>query len=384
MTTLHTAAQQALEALENSIDVRSTPQPLAVPAQSPAEGDALLRMLANRARTFPNYPLGYHIPEVFAALGEEPPKPDVQPKYTAEAVAHWQLERMRHIANEWADMATNGPQYLRNVRDGICTIDEALAGLAKDYEHCRKVNDAPGLYGSADIPAPAPAPESSGAKLALCPFCGRRPVLTVRPDNAEATSYFATVACFCDGYAACAHKDATASEADEAERLVREKWNRRTTASPAVRERVAGGLTPHPIADIICAWANGFRVEFRYRHHNPGIPEEIYLSDERWHLCGKAYSAWSGINEHRIHADDLAAWEAFKRAAAEEDHDAWQCDRCHGDGWHWVEREGVEWRDKVSTKEHCEQCDGLGWLGPDATKAAASKKVHPPVQGSQP
>ena len=83
--------------------------------------------------------------------------------------------------------------------------------------------------------------------------------------------------------------------------------------APAVKaERVAGGLTPHPIADIICAWANGFRVEFRYRHHNPGIPEEIYLSDERWHLCGKAYSAWSGINEHRIHADDLAAWEAFK------------------------------------------------------------------------
>lgn len=73
---------------------------------------------------------------------------------------------------------------------------------------------------------------------------------------------------------------------------------------------------PHPIADIICAWANGFRVEFRYRHHNPGIPEEIYLSDERWHLCGKAYSAWSGINEHRIHADDLAAWEAFKHPDA--------------------------------------------------------------------
>lgn len=158
--------------------------------------------------------------------------------------------------------------------------------------------------------------------------------------------------------------------------------------APAVGERIAGPLAPHPIADIICAWANGFRVEFRYRHHNPGIPEEIYLSDERWHLCGKAYSAWSGINEHRIHADDLAAWEAFKRApatpAAEEDHDAWQCDRCNGDGWHWVEHEGVEWRDKVSTKEHCEQCDGLGWLGPDATKAAAAKKGKPPVQPKEP
>lgn len=86
-------------------------------------------------------------------------------------------------------------------------------------------------------------------------------------------------------------------------------------AAPAVGARIACPLDPHPIADIICAWANGFRVEFRYRHHNPGIPELIYLSDERWHICGRAYSAWSGINEHRIHADDLAAWEAFKRAS---------------------------------------------------------------------
>ncbi len=74
----------------------------------------------------------------------------------------------------------------------------------------------------------APA-EGDAARRGLlpCPFCGRRPVLTVRPDNADATSYFAAVACFCDGYAACAHKDATASEADEAERLAREKWNGR-------------------------------------------------------------------------------------------------------------------------------------------------------------
>ena len=55
-----------------------------------------------------------------------------------------------------------------------------------------------------------------------------------------------------------------------------------------------------------------------------------------------------------------------------DDHDAWQCDRCHGEGWHWVEREGVEWRDIVRTKEHCEECDGLGWLGPDAAQAKAS------------
>lgn len=39
----------------------------------------LLRMLATRARSFPRYPLGYHIPEVFAALGEEPPEPQQAP-----------------------------------------------------------------------------------------------------------------------------------------------------------------------------------------------------------------------------------------------------------------------------------------------------------------
>lgn len=64
--------------------------------------------------------------------------------------------------------------------------------------------------------------------------------------------------------------------------------------------------------------------------------------------------------------------EKFQAPAvgAEPDHDAWKCDRCHGEGWHWVEREGVEWRDKVHSKEHCEQCDGIGWCGPDAQAAA--------------
>lgn len=37
---------------------------------------ALLRILARRARCFPTFPLGYHIPEVFAAIGEKPPALD--------------------------------------------------------------------------------------------------------------------------------------------------------------------------------------------------------------------------------------------------------------------------------------------------------------------
>ena len=61
--------------------------------------------------------------------------------------------------------------------------------------------------------------------LAPCPFCGGQPRLTLRPENAEATAYFAAVACYCGGYSACAHKMTTAPTADEAEAKVRAAWN---------------------------------------------------------------------------------------------------------------------------------------------------------------
>ncbi|WP_186076368.1 hypothetical protein [Burkholderia gladioli] len=43
----------------------------------------------------------------------------------------------RHIANEWADVATNGIQAVKNVRDGVDTADEAIARLKTDIERCR-------------------------------------------------------------------------------------------------------------------------------------------------------------------------------------------------------------------------------------------------------
>lgn len=47
----------------------------------------LLKMIAHRARSFPNFPLGHHITEVFAAIGEEPPEPAPAPKaITADMV----------------------------------------------------------------------------------------------------------------------------------------------------------------------------------------------------------------------------------------------------------------------------------------------------------
>ena len=59
---------------------------------------------------------------------------DAQPKQ--EPVA-W-----RHVANEWADMAHNGIDYVKNIKDGITTPDEALQWLAGDLKHCREVTAA--------------------------------------------------------------------------------------------------------------------------------------------------------------------------------------------------------------------------------------------------
>ncbi len=83
-------------------------------------------------------------------------------------------------------------------------------------------SNMPAQVGSNDGLGPA-VPER--AALAPCPFCGERPRLTLRPDDAEATTYFAAVACYCCGYSACAHKMATAPTADEAEAKVRTAWN---------------------------------------------------------------------------------------------------------------------------------------------------------------
>jgi hypothetical protein len=45
----------------------------------------------------------------------------------------------QHCANEWADMATSGLQWLKNVRDGISTADDAIANMELMLEHCNDV-----------------------------------------------------------------------------------------------------------------------------------------------------------------------------------------------------------------------------------------------------
>lgn len=44
-----------------------------------------------------------------------------------------------HLANEWADAATNGPTILDNVRDGIYSFEKAKEMMAADFAHCREV-----------------------------------------------------------------------------------------------------------------------------------------------------------------------------------------------------------------------------------------------------
>ena len=99
--------------------------------------------------------------------------------------------------------------------------------------------------------------------LKPCPFCGSRPTLTVRPNNAEASEYFAAVSCFCGGYSACAHKMATAPEAADAEAMVRVAWN----------GRAAEAAQPEPMFFD----AEGFHA-FVLRE----LPDQTIVGSSRW------------------------------------------------------------------------------------------------------
>ena len=61
-----------------------------------------------------------------------------KPRSTRVASDAW-LAAAQHQANEWADTATNGLQWLRNIKDGISTVDEAIAALESDIKYCRLI-----------------------------------------------------------------------------------------------------------------------------------------------------------------------------------------------------------------------------------------------------
>lgn len=60
---------------------------------------------------------------------------------TREDVAQ-AIKSLHHVANEWADAATNGQQWLRNIVDGISTPAEALENMNGNIAHCVSVRDA--------------------------------------------------------------------------------------------------------------------------------------------------------------------------------------------------------------------------------------------------
>jgi hypothetical protein len=50
-----------------------------------------------------------------------------------------ELEAALHVGNEWADMACNGVQWLRNIRDGISSADSALVEMEWNLSRIRNL-----------------------------------------------------------------------------------------------------------------------------------------------------------------------------------------------------------------------------------------------------
>lgn len=61
---------------------------------------------------------------------------------TTQPPHHDRGEAFRHVANEWADMACNGLQWLRNIRDGLSTVDDALAEMEANVKRIRALTEA--------------------------------------------------------------------------------------------------------------------------------------------------------------------------------------------------------------------------------------------------
>lgn len=84
----------------------------------------------------------------------------------AGAVAGPNMEALRHSANEWADMAINGLQWLRNIVAGVSDAKTALENMESNLAHCRAVNDAPEVQAAiraAAAPTPAAQADSQPA-----------------------------------------------------------------------------------------------------------------------------------------------------------------------------------------------------------------------------
>lgn len=50
-----------------------------------------------------------------------------------------QMDALNHAANEFADALVNSTQWIKNIRDGVSTPEQALLNLADCTNHCTKV-----------------------------------------------------------------------------------------------------------------------------------------------------------------------------------------------------------------------------------------------------
>lgn len=77
--------------------------------------------------------------------------------------------------------------------------------------------------------------------------------------------------------------------------------------------------------------------------------------------------------------DNAGKAERHNAAVLADEHDAWACEHCNGDGWTWQPRQVAERQSDVQEfKIDCDACNSTGWQGPDAEKAAAgAKPSHP-------
>ena len=80
---------------------------------------------------------------------------------------HADVEALRHSANEWADMAVNGLQWVRNIAQGISTAQDALTNLESNLAHCREVNDGPDVQAFVRAAQPKLEPISDEQRIQM-------------------------------------------------------------------------------------------------------------------------------------------------------------------------------------------------------------------------
>ena len=97
-------------------------------------------------------------------------------------------------------------------------------------------------------------------------------------------------------------------------------------------------------------------------------------TDVDWRLLTRAASlGYLECERFTVPPTARAAIDAARAAqSADPDLDAWECEKCHGTGIHEFAGYGDSPRGQypITQREDCDQCETVGWCGPDAEAAA--------------